>query len=107
MISKKITSQTEVEVHLGNEIPRDPFGFASQVQQAQKLSNPTEKINILFNKGRYFETNPLLKRTQDYLESQGIKIQYDAAVDSWKKLEKFVHLMNSLNIYVNINIDWI
>lgn len=103
----RITSQTKVEIHLNNEVPVNPFEFASQVQSNQKLINPSKRISILFNKGRYFESNYLPQRTQDYLANQNIKIEYNGAVGSWKQLELFVYLMNTLNVYVNIKTDWV
>lgn len=102
-----ITSTCITEKHLGNEQPKEAWKFAKDIEYSQPILNA--KHNILFNKGRYFETSiynkEILNKVSELTE---IPVQYNnMIVGSWKKMEDFVIAMNILGIYVNITIDYI
>lgn len=106
-----MNNQIETEIHLGNEQPKDPWKFASNIDSSQTVTkyDANGTINVLFNKGRYFETS-LPSRSLLVSLSKAIKskIQYNCMIaDSWKKLESFVKACNRRGYYVNLTIDWI
>ena len=51
-----ITSQIELEEHLGNKYPKDPYKFVDLLGDLQRLHTNSTYHRVLFNKGRYFET---------------------------------------------------
>ncbi len=107
---KNITSTIELEDHNGNSIPKDAWSFGKAIENNQdysKLNNG--RHNILFNKGRYFETSIYNKDILNEISTlTGIPIQYNnMIVANWKKMEDFVIAMNCLGILVSITIDWI
>lgn len=92
--------------------PEDPYQFGKNIQWAQDShirQYHERKHNVLFNKGRYFETSIYnLKILEEVSSLTDIAIQHNTMiVASWEKLEDFVVAMNCLNIYVEIEIDWI
>lgn len=107
---KNITQTVELEEHLGNFSPKDPWSFGKSIERQQEFARLKAGTHtILFNKGRYFETSIYNKKVlNEVSELTGIKIQYNnMIVASWKQMEDFVIAMNCLGIAVLINIDWI
>jgi len=104
-----ITSQIELEEHLGNQHPKNPYKFVSLLENLQKTHTNSTYHRVLFNKGRYFETTIMDKVLRSSIACAiKSKIKHNTMiVDSWRKLEAFVKAMNKRGYYVHIKIDWI
>lgn len=89
--------------------PLDPWAFGMSIQSSQTDVPYDNTHHILFNKGRYFETDVHPKELRDEVsEMCGIPVQYNTMiVGSWKQMEDFVIAMNIKGIRVKIDIDWI
>jgi hypothetical protein len=103
------TANCITEEHCGFKQPKDPWNFAKAIEYKQDSKLLNGRHNILFNKGRYFETSIYNKDVLNKIsELTNIPIKYNnMIVGSWKQLEDFVIGMNILGIYVDITIDWI
>lgn len=81
--------------------------FAKKIENSQE--NHEYRHNILFNKGRYFETtilnSDILKQVSELTQ---LPIQYgNMIIGNADRLQDFVTAMNCFNISVKINVDWI
>ena len=108
METNTITSKVELHSTNSREVPKDPYKFGTDIQYSQSRDLP-HRHNVLFNKGRYFETSIYDKELREFVAKKSqTKIEFDVMiVDSWKKLEAFVAAMNEKGYYVKIDIDWI
>lgn len=88
--------------------PTDAWKYGKDIE-ANQDKGLNRSHNILFNKGRYFETSIYDKEVLNTVsELTGIPIQYtNMIVASWNKMEDFVAAMNLLGYRVNIDVDWI
>ncbi len=91
-----------------NNRPKNAWVFAQILEQKQELKTG-KPLNILFNKGRYFETSVYdQKLIEELSKLSDISISYDTMiVESWKKLEDFVIALNILGYTAKIRVDWI
>lgn len=105
---KNITPITDAVVLDEYNAPKDPWTFARQIEANQELDLRQATLNILYNKGRYFEcTMPSIAMRDEVCELIGIKPEYGMIAASWRKMEEFVLAMNCFGWRVSINVDWI
>lgn len=88
-------------------VPEDPWNFAKAIEASQEYGAHKHRIEILFNKGRYFESTPSLLIRDEVAALINVKVEYNMVCASWRKLEEFVMAMNCLDTYVHIKVDWI
>jgi hypothetical protein len=93
-----------------DNVPQDAYQFARQLEAIQPQSLPYDgKQNVLFNKGRYFETSVYNQEQKEEIANlTGLEIQHsNMFVASWKHLEDFVIACNIIGKRVSIDVDWI
>jgi hypothetical protein len=77
-------------------------------RQIKTSANQRGTLNILFNKGRYFECSPNRNILQKLSDNTGIAISHNTMIVSNKDdLDKFVIELNKLGYIANIELDWI
>ena len=90
------------------DVPVDAYSFGKSIIYNQCEKEYIGTVNVLFNKGRYFEATVPQSIIQEVHELVYLPISYDTMIcGSWKKLEDFVIALNCLGYYANITIDWI
>lgn len=106
---KNITNTIETENHCGLIVPKDAYSFGRTIEYNQNESSYNGIQDVLFNKGRYFETSIYNKEIlKEVSELTQIPIQFNNMIcASWTKLEDLVIAMNCLGVKVNIDINWI
>lgn len=91
----------------------DPYDLKNKINILQskriKYSEREKTLNVLFNKGRYFEMtisdNKLIASISKAIK---VKIEFGDMICAGKhKLEALAVALNKRNIYLNITIDWI
>lgn len=109
---KSITETTPIKTYgYGTnfiDVPEHPFIFGRAIESNQEQRNYSGNINILFNKGRYFEATVPKDIINEVSSLVKIDISYDTMiVGSWKQLEDFVISLNCVGYRAKITIDWI
>lgn len=86
-----------------------PQFFARDLDNAQEWSIDKRVHRVLLNKGNYFETSIYdVKIREEVSDLIGVPVEFDNMIAaSWRKLEDFICAMNCLDIFVEIEVDWI
>ena len=109
---KSITSTTPVKQYgYGDnfiDVPIDAYSFGKRIESLQEHEYDYPTIDVLFNKGRYFEATVPKKIINEVAELINTKVSYDTMiVGSWKLMEDFVTALNCMGYHARINVDWI
>lgn len=90
------------------DVPVDAYSFGRRIEANQTEKEYIGTVNVLFNKGRYFEATVPKSIIHEVHELVYLPISYETMIcGSWKKLEDFVIALNCLGYHANITIDWI
>lgn len=104
-----ITNTTDTKKHISIQIPVDPMEFAHKIQRNQG-NGFHGTLNILLNKGRYYEVSTWNKKLSHQISWIMSKEKFCGAnmfCGPWTELETFVAVCNSLGYYCVIKVDWI
>lgn len=90
------------------DVPVDAYSFGKRIESHQCEKEYIGTVNVLFNKGRYFEATLPKSIINEVAELIKTDISYNTMiVGSWRLLEDFVVALNCVGYRANITIDWI